>query len=222
MKNCNAPANRTTRRILPSACAAALGVAFTVALPQLVHAGEVTPPDVPFNIRAPKGSKAFLEGHATGTQNYVCAPSGNGVKFVLFTPQATLFNADDPQGDAQMTTHYNSPNLNPDPGEVLNEIHPTWQHSRDTSTFWGVVRNGEASTDSNFVAVDAIPWLLLRRVGTQTGPSGGDTLTKTVAVQRVNTAGGLAPAIGCNGPTDLGNKAFVPYRADYFFFTGGE
>lgn len=219
MKNCNAPENQTTRRILPIACATALAVAFTVSLPQPARAGEVTPPDVPFNIRVPDGSKAFLEGHGVGTQNYVCVPSGNGVKFVLFTPQATLFNADDRQGDAQITTHYSSPNLNPDPGEVLNEIHVTWQHSRDTSTFWGVVRDGESSTDSNFVADGAIPWVLLRRVGVQAGPTGGDTLTKTSVMQRVNTAGGIAPPTGCNGPTDIGNKAFVPYTADYFFYT---
>jgi hypothetical protein len=35
----------------------------------------------------------------------------------------------------------------------------------------------------------------------------------------VNTAGGVAPPTGCNGPTDIGNKAFVPYTADYFFYT---
>ena len=38
MKNCNAPENRTTRRILPVACAAALAVAFTVSLAQPAHA----------------------------------------------------------------------------------------------------------------------------------------------------------------------------------------
>jgi len=38
-------------------------------------------------------------------------------------------------------------------------------------------------------------------------------------VQRVNTVGGLAPSIGCNSPTDIGHTAFVPYEADYVFFT---
>ena len=60
----------------------------------------------PPNIQVPAGNKAFLVGHAVGTQNYVCLPSGSGVRFVLFTPQATLFNDD----DKQLTTHFFSPN----------------------------------------------------------------------------------------------------------------
>ena len=76
MKNCHAPENQTTRRILLIACATALAVAFTVALPQPASAGKVTPPPVPDNIRVPAGNKAFLEGHAVGTQNYICLPSG--------------------------------------------------------------------------------------------------------------------------------------------------
>ena len=82
MKNCNAPENQTTRRILPIACATALAVAFTVSLPQPAHAGQVTPPPVPANIQVPAGNEAFLVGHAVGTQNYVCLPSGAGVAFV--------------------------------------------------------------------------------------------------------------------------------------------
>jgi hypothetical protein len=37
-------------------------------------------------------------------------------------------------------------------------------------------------------------------------------------VQRLNTVGGAMPATGCDQPTDIGKKAFVPYTADYFFF----
>ena len=45
MKNCIVLPNQTTRRILPSACATALAVAFAVSLP--AHAGKDTPPPVP-------------------------------------------------------------------------------------------------------------------------------------------------------------------------------
>jgi hypothetical protein len=75
MKTCNAPGNQTTRRILLIACATALAVAFTVALPQPAHA-RVTPPPAPADIEVPAGNKAFLEGHAVGTQDYVCLPRG--------------------------------------------------------------------------------------------------------------------------------------------------
>ncbi|PYR41378.1 MAG: hypothetical protein DMF95_31190 [Acidobacteria bacterium] len=43
-------------------------------------------------------------------------------------------------------------------------------------------------------------------------------LTEATFVQRLNTAGGVAPSTGCSGPTDVGNEAFVPYTADYFFY----
>ncbi len=85
MKNCNAPSNQTTRRILLIACATALAVAFTVSLPQPGHAAHVTPPLVPANIQEPARNTAFLEGHGVGTQNYVCRPS-SGIAYTLFTP----------------------------------------------------------------------------------------------------------------------------------------
>jgi Protein of unknown function (DUF3455) len=74
-----------------------------------------------------------------------------------------------------------------------------------------------SSTDPAFVAPGAIAWLLLQVVGAQNGPTGGDRLIASTFVQRLNTAGGLAPAT-CNSTSDVGNTAFVPYTADYFFF----
>ena len=43
-------------------------------------------------------------------------------------------------------------------------------------------------------------------------------LTKTTFIQRSNTAGGLAPSSGCSSQADIGREAFVPYKADYFFY----
>jgi Protein of unknown function (DUF3455) len=54
--------------------------------------------------------------------------------------------------------------------------------------------------------------------GVQEGPTGGDTLTAVTFIQRLNTAGGVAPSTGCSMSTDVGAKAFVPYTADYFFY----
>jgi Protein of unknown function (DUF3455) len=208
MQNRKAQENLTLRGILLIACGIALAVAFTASLPRPAHAADVTPPPVPANIQAPAGTKLFLVGHAIGTQNYVCLPSGAGVKFVLFTPQATLFNDDE-----QVTTHSFSPN----PAEG-GTIRATWQHSRDTSAVWGEVKPGHASADTAFVAPGAIPWLLVTVVGSQDGPTGGDKLTATTFIQRLNTSGGVAPSTGCSSPTDVGHQAFVPYTADYFFF----
>jgi hypothetical protein len=74
-----------------------------------------------------------------------------------------------------------------------------------------------SSSDPAFVASAAIPWLLLEVVGAKEGPTGGDRLTATTFVQRLNTAGGVAPST-CNSSLDVGKEAFVPYTADYFFY----
>jgi hypothetical protein len=213
LKNCSAPSNRTTRRILLIACATALAVAFTVSLPQPAHASRVTPPPVPAEIQVEAGNKAFLEGHGVGTQNYSCLPSGTGFAWTLFTPQATLFK----DNDQQVTTHFFSPNLSPIPqDEKLRTFRATWQDSRDTSTVWAKVL--QPSSDPAFVAQGAIPWLLLQVVGAQDGPKGGHELTATTFIQRLNTFGGVAPSDGCALATDVGREAFMPYTADYFFY----
>ena len=180
---------------------------------------EIVPPPVPEKIQVEAGFTAFFEGHAEGTQNYVCKPSSNGgFAFVLFTPQATLFS----DNNKQLITHFNSRNpfeANTDPTVVGDRmIRVTWQDSRDTSTVWAKVNPGQSSTDPAFVKQDAIAWLLLEVVGAQDGPTGGDTLTATKFIQRLNTFGGLAPSTGCASLTEVGNRAFVPYRADYFFY----
>jgi len=213
--------NRTTRRTIPAACAAAaLAVAFAVSSP--ANATKVTPPSVPDNLKPAAGSHAFLVGHAYGTQNYVCAPSATsntGAAYVLFTPEATLYNDD---GD-QLTTHFFSPNPNPlDPNTSATvvadgAIRATWQHSKDTSSVWAKLHpNGSAN-----VTQGAIAWLLLDVVGTAEGLTGGDILTKTTQIQRLNTTGGAAPGPGngCDSPLDFGHTAFVDYTADYFFYT---
>jgi hypothetical protein len=188
-----------------------LGIAITFALPQASHAQSVTPPPVPLDIEGEAPNQAFLLGRGVGTQNYECQPvaSLGRVNWVLFTPQATLFG----DLDEQLTTHFFSPN--PLEGSV---VRATWQDSRDTSTVWGRVI--ASSSDANFVKPGAIPWLLIEvgRMRAQVGPTGGDTLTPTTFIQRLNTDGGAAPTTGCDRPTDIGKKMFVPYRADYFFY----
>ena len=207
MKNRDAPQNETTRRILPIACATALAVAFMVALQQPAHAHHGTRPHVPDNLEVPHGIKVFLEGHAIGTQNYICLPSASLFAWTPFGPQATLFN----DNARQVITHFLSAN------RFENGMpRATWQHSGDTSSVWAQAI--ASSSDPAFVAPGAIPWLLLQVVGAQDGPTGGHTLTETTFIQRLNTLGGIAPATGCTVSTDVGKKALVPYAADYFFY----
>jgi uncharacterized protein DUF3455 len=197
-------------RILNVLPAAALAVAFT-AVPQAAHAERITLPAMPDNVQVKDGSKAYLVGHATGTQNYICLPSGAGFAYSLFTPEATLFN----DHFKQLITHFFS--VNPDPDDN-GAIRATWQSSRDSSEVWAKAAPDGISTDERFVQRGAVAWVLLDVVGTQEGPSGGDTLTVATHVQRLNTVGGVAPSTGCSVSTDVGTKAFVPYTADYFFY----
>jgi Protein of unknown function (DUF3455) len=193
-------------RISSISSVAALDMALTFALPQAAHAQIVTPPPVPAGLEVPAPNVAFLLGRGVGTQNYVCQPvaSLGRVDWVLFTPQATLF---DDQGE-QLTTHFFSPN--PDEGSIA--VRATWEDSRDTSTVWARAV-AQATVDPN-----AITWVKLEVVGKAVGPTGGATLSGTTFIQRLKTEGGLAPSTGCDQPTDAGRKAFVPYKADYFFY----
>ena len=176
------------------------------------------PPPVPFNLEVPAGNTLFLKGEAKGTQNYVCLPSQSGFAFKLFTPQATLFlplNFTGNEFTHQVITHFFSPN--PDPSDN-NAIRATWQSSHDTSAVWAATVQNGASNDQMFVRMGAVDWLLLEKKGTQRGPTGGEDLSQTTFVQRLNTAGGLAPKTGCSLPEHVGATAFVPYTADYFFY----
>jgi hypothetical protein len=192
--------------------AAALAVMIATALPQAARAENIQPPAVPGNIAVDAQYEPFLIGHATGTQNYVCLPQGANFAFVLFMPEATLFN----QSGKQLTTHFFSPN--PDENGT---IRATWQHSRDTSAVWAQVKPGNASTDPAFVAPGAVAWLLLTVVGAKEGPGGGEALTDAKFIHRVNTTGGVAPSTGCGSAADVGRTAFVPYTADYIFYRQG-
>jgi hypothetical protein len=185
----------------------ALTAAVAAAPPLSAHDGPVTAPRVPADLAVPGNVKAFLQGHATGTQNYVCLPSGSSVAWTFVAPQATLFD-DDRQ---QIITHFLSGN----PAES-GTPRASWQHSGDTSAVWAVT-NGQSS-DPAFVKPGAIPWLRLQVVGAQAGPTGRLTLTPTTYIQRLNTVGGSAPSSGCAQATDVGKKVLVPYQADYVFY----
>jgi hypothetical protein len=205
MKNCKRNESKITRGIPRIACVTALGMAFTFGLPLAARAQSVTPPPVPPGLEVPAPNHAFLLGRGVGTQNYICQPTDalGHVAWTLFTPEATLFT----DQQEQLTSHFFSPN------PVEGIVRATWEDSDDTSIVWA------RAIASATVDPSAIAWVLLQTAGTQVGPTGGDTLSHTTFVQRLNTKGGLAPPTGCDRLPDVGGKAFVPYTADYFFFT---
>jgi len=174
-------------------------------------------------IPPPAGNSAFLLGHGVGTQGYVCLPTGvGGASWTVngARPEATLFTHI--FGEAvQIITHFLSPVVNP------NDIGPkpsrfgdvTWQSSFDSSRVWAQKQKFvTAGTEASCPNSGAIDCLLLQVIGSDEGPAGGRSLTKTTFIQRLNTSGGSAPTAGCLVTGDVGKQVLVPYSADYFFF----
>ncbi|MGH2350843.1 MAG: DUF3455 domain-containing protein [Chloroflexota bacterium] len=185
---------RLARTLAKNTIAAAL--ALPALLPGSAYADKPPrPPNVPAAIQVPAGNRPFLLGHATGTQNYTCQATSTGYAWTFVAPAATLVHG---KGN-QTITHFAG---------------PTWQ-AHDGSA---VVAAGVAGVP---VTPGAIPWLLLRATSTMPGPDGGDRLTATTYIQRVNTTGGLAPTSGCDATT-VGAAANVPYTSDYYFYKSVE
>lgn len=204
-------------------CAATLvlGCAFGMS------AQEFASPSTPTLITPPRGNSAFMVGHAIGTQGYICLPTSVGASTASWNakparPEATLFQSFFGQ-NFQIITHFLSPNENPN--DAATKPIPfgsaTWQSSFDSSKVWAQVLHQNtipAGSDPSCPNPNSIACLLLEAIGTQQGPTGGNLLSRTTFVQRLNTRGGLAPDTGCAVAADVGNQVLVPYTADYFFF----
>lgn len=187
----------------------ALGLDVSIAMAQPpAFGGRIDVPAVPQNLEVPAGYTIFLEGHAAGTQNYICLPTPSGPAWRFFAPQATLFQRFWGHLYQQITTHFLAPN----PLEA-GLARPSWQHSFDSSQVWG--RALASSSDPAFVESGAIPWLLLEVVGARPGPTGGSLLAQTTFIQRLNTSGGVAPSTECG---EIGAIVMAPYRTDYLFY----
>jgi hypothetical protein len=208
MNDCTRTKNALDRARKGSFLAVSI-MALSITSPLSAHDREepIEPPPVPADIVVEEGNEPYLVGHAAGTQNYVCLPSGSSVAWVLFTPQATVYD----ERDRQIQTHFFSPN--PIEGGT---VRAAWEDSGDSSIV--LARATGMSSDAAYVAPDAVPWLRLEIVGFKKGPRGGNDLKPTTFIQRLNTTGGKAPSTGCALSTDVGNRAYVPYTADYYFF----
>jgi hypothetical protein len=150
-----------------------------------------TIPEVPEALKVPSAQVLSLETQATGVQIYECnASKDDPTRFawVFKAPEAELFD----NAGKKIGRHYAG---------------PTWE-SNDGSKVVGEVKARDNGPDP-----DAIPWLLLSAKST----SGSGVFGQTQSIQRVQTAGGKAPAGGCN-QAQVGEEARVPYTATYHFF----
>jgi FtsP/CotA-like multicopper oxidase with cupredoxin domain len=181
---------RTTlaRRVLGATVVAAAVAAGPLAT--VAHAGPAAP-DVPDRIEVGVGHTPFLVGHARGVQIYTCQAAGTEFAWSSATPQADLYDGH----GKRIITHFAG---------------PTWQ-AKDGSAVVG------RRVDGVTVDATAIPWLILSAASTSSGP-GGDRLTATTFIQRINTTGGLPPAAAACQAGSVGTVASIPYTADYWFW----
>ncbi len=152
---------------------------------------EPATPTVPETLRPPATESLAFVAHAKGVQVYECrAKKDDPAQFewALKGPDADLF---DDHG-RKIGRHYAG---------------PTWE-STDGSKVVGEVKSRADSTDP-----EAIPWLLLVTKSRE----GSGVFSNVTSIQRLETAGGKAPAGNCDAST-AGKEVRVPYTATYFFY----
>jgi hypothetical protein len=147
---------------------------------------------IPEQINPPSGQALSLIVAAKGVQIYECRKSqerAGAWEWTFIAPSAELYDTT----GAKIGRHYGG---------------PSWE-SADGSKVVGTTK-GRAEAP----AAGAIPWLLLE---TKSVAQQG-AFSKVTSIQRVNTAGGMAPKVGCS-ESNAGTPVRVPYTADYYFFT---
>lgn len=129
---------------------------------------------------------------AGGVQIYECREKKAGAgeyEWQFVAPEADLYDAH----GTKVGHHYAGPH---------------WE-SADGSRIVGALKERVDAPSAG-----AIPWLLL--TAKSVGPRG--SFSDVTSVQRVHTAGGIAPGSGCSRAT-AGAQARVNYTADYYFYT---
>jgi len=170
-----------------SAAAAAL----TAALASCPTSNASAAPGVPEQLQVPAGRVLTLETHATGVQIYECQPSKDDptrFAWMFKAPEAKLFD----DAGKEIAKHYAG---------------PTWEANDGSKVIGELVAKDSGPNPT------AVPWLLLSAKST----AGTGVFSKTQFIQRLHTAGGTAPAQGCDR-AQVGREARVPYTADYLFY----
>jgi hypothetical protein len=130
----------------------------------------------------PAGAELYLRLRADGTQIYTCTAAGG--QWTLKAPQARLVD----DGCHDVGSHFAG---------------PSWKLATDGSA---VV--GRKAAEVAAPVAGAIPWLLIEAVS----KTGSGMLDPVSYIQRVDTAGGMAPTGGCDA-AGAGIEVAIPYTA---------
>ena len=173
----------------------ALALTKTIIGQQLARGGASQSPApsvaVPEKLKPNANESLVMIVPAKGVQVYECRAKKDQAgeyEWAFVAPEADLFDA----RGTRIGRHYAGPH---------------WE-AADGSKIAGTVKER-----ADAPVRDAIPWLLL--TARSVGPDG--SFSKVTSIQRVNTAGGVAPKTGCSQAT-AGTPARVDYTADYYFF----
>jgi len=137
-------------------------------------------------IAAPEDNKVVFHVFAVGVQIY----HWDGTAWAFVGPVATLYA--DANHHGQVGTHFGTP------------TGPAWKTTSGSMVI-------EQRVDGCTPDPTAIQWLLLRTISEE----GNGVLHGVSFVQRVNTAGGIAPA---EPGSVIGEERQVPYTSEYFFY----
>ena len=148
-------------------------------------------PDAPAAVTPPAGSTYSMTAVGVGEITYECrakAGAADTFEWVFVAPVATLYDSN----KAAIGKYYGG---------------PTWE-SRDGSKVTGKqLATAPASGPQN------IPLQLV-----QANPAmGSGAMSEVTYIQRLNTVGGVAPAMPC-GKSNVSAKQQVKYQADYVFY----
>lgn len=147
--------------------------------------------EVPAALTPPVGSVLLFELAARGVQIYACAAKEDDPAAFVWTlqgPDAELFNS---RGEL-VGAHFAG---------------PTWQIQDESAVVAAAVERADAPESG------AVAWLLLE--ATEHAENGA--LSTVTHIQRLDTAGGAAPAAGCDAD-HAGAETREPYEATYAFF----
>lgn len=157
------------------------------------------PIEVPAAIATAPRQALVLSVAATGVQIYECrtgvadGTATRSPQWAFVAPEAVLFDA----SGRRVGQHGAGPHWAFDDGTRVT---------------------GRVAARADAPRAGAIPWLLLEAQATP--PGGQDSrLGELRSIQRIHTAGGVAPSDGCQAQ-DVGHRVRVPYTADYLFYSG--
>lgn len=145
---------------------------------------------LPEAVRVPAGEKMRMTANGVGEITYECREKKDGAsqyEWAFVGPVATLFSAD----RKAVGKYYAG---------------PTWEAadgSKVTGRQVAVAPGGSGSLPLQLVKAEPA--------------SGAGAMMGTTYIQRVNTKGGVAPAMGCDAASK-GKRQIVAYEADYVFY----